>query len=130
MELVMKKMFVLLCACLLLGGLMGCGSSGTTDQIAAVNEMATILDGVKDDKSAEEALPKLEKAADKARVAGEKVASSKLSESEATKYAKELSEAQSKMSASAMKATLAAPKKSKDISAALAKAAPKNIKLP
>ena len=88
------------------------------------------MEGVKDDKSAEEALPKLEKAADKARVAGEKVASSKLSEGEATKYGKGLGEAQSKMSAAAMKAALAAPSKGKDITSALAKAAPKNIKMP
>jgi hypothetical protein len=126
----MKKTFVLMLAIVLLGGLTGCGSSATKDQVTAVNEMAVILEGIKDDKSAEEALPKLEKAADKARVAGEKVASSKLSEGEATKYGKELGEAQSKMSAAAMKAALAAPSKGKDITAALSKAAPKNIKMP
>jgi hypothetical protein len=126
----MKKLVVLLFAFLLLGGLTGCGSSATNDQVAAVNEMATILEGIKDDKSAEEALPKLEKAADKARAAGEKVASGKLSEAEATKYAKELGEAQSKMQSAAMKAASAAKGKSQQITAALAKAAPKNIKLP
>ncbi|HEY7307740.1 MAG TPA: hypothetical protein VH643_00105 [Gemmataceae bacterium] len=126
----MKNMCVLMFAFLLLGGLTGCGSSATKDQITAVNEMATLLEGIKDDKSAEEALPKLEKAADKARAAGEKVASSKLSEGDATKYAKELGEAQTKMSAAAMKAALAAPGKGKEITAALAKAAPKNVKIP
>jgi hypothetical protein len=127
----MKKMFVLLFAFVLLGSLSGCGSSAGKDQLAAVNEMASILEGIKDDKSAEEALPKLEKAADKARAAGEKVtAGGAMSESEATKYAKEMADAQTKLMAASMKAAMAAKGKSKEISAALAKAQPKNVKLP
>jgi hypothetical protein len=126
----MKKMFVLLFAFVLLGGLTGCGSSAGKDQIAAVNEMASILEGIKDDKSAESALPGLEKAADKARAAGEKVASSKMSSDEATKYGKELADAQTKLMAASMKAAMSVPGKSKEISAAVAKAQPKNIKLP
>jgi curli biogenesis system outer membrane secretion channel CsgG len=126
----MKKMFVLLFAVLLSGALSGCGSaSAAKDQIAAVNEMASILEGVKDDKSAEEALPKLEKAADKARAAGEKVASGgAMSESEATKFSREMGEALSKMQSAAMKAASAAKGKSKQITETLAKAQPKNVK--
>jgi hypothetical protein len=127
----MKKMLVLLFAALLSGVLTGCGSSPPKDQVAAVNEMASILEGIKDDKSAEEALPKLEKAADKARTAGEKVTSGgAMSESEATKYAKEMGEAQTKMQSAAMKAAIAAKGKSKQITETLAKAQPKNVKLP
>jgi hypothetical protein len=126
----MKKLGVLTLA-LVLSGVVGCGgSSAAKDQVAAVNEMASILEGIKDDKSADEALPKLEKAADKAREAGERVASSKLSADEASKYAKDLGDAQTKMSSAAAKAAMAAPSKSKQITAALAKAAPKNVKIP
>jgi len=127
----MKKMFVLLFAALLPGALTGCGSaSAGKDQLAAVNEMTSILEGIKDEKSAEAALPGLEKAADKAREAGEKVASGKLSESDASKYMKEMMEAQTKMQAAAMKAASAAKGKSKQITDTLAKAQPKNVKLP
>jgi hypothetical protein len=127
----MKKMWVPAFA-FVLAGVVGCGgaSSAGKDQIAAVNEMASILDGIKDDKSADEALPKLEKAADKARAAGEKVASGKMSSDEATKYGKELGDAQAKMQAAAVKAAMAAPGKGKQITAALGKAAPQNVKIP
>jgi outer membrane murein-binding lipoprotein Lpp len=127
----MKKVLVLLFAVVLSGTLTGCGSaSAGKDQIAAVNEMASILEGIKDDKSAEAALPGLEKAADKARTAGEKVASGKMSESEAATYGKEMAEALSKMQTAAMKAASAAKGKSKQITDAIAKAQPKNVKLP
>jgi hypothetical protein len=75
------------------------------------------------------ALPKLEKAADKAREAGEKLAGSKMSEGDATKYMKEILEAQTKMQAAATKAGTAAKGKGKEIMAAIAKAQPKT-KLP
>jgi hypothetical protein len=127
----MKKVLGLMFALLLSSGLTGCGSSATKNQLAAVNEMTSILEGIKDDKSAEEALPKLEKAADNARTAGEKIVSGgAMSESEAAKYAKEIMEAQVKMQAAAMKAAMAAKGKSKQITEALAKAQPKNVKLP
>ena len=127
----MKKMFVLLFAVLLPGALTGCGSaSAGKDQLAAVNEMTSILEGIKDEKSAESALPGLEKAADKAREASEKVASGKMSESDAAKYMKDMMEAQTKMQSAAMKAASAAKGKSKQITDALAKAQPKNVKLP
>ena len=120
----MKKMFVLALVFVILGGVSGCGSAAK-DQVAAVNDMASILDGIKDDKSADEALPKLEKAADKARAGGEKVAGSKMSESDASKYVKELMEAQTKMQAAAVKACSAAKGKSKQITDAIGKAQPK-----
>jgi hypothetical protein len=127
----MKKMFVLLFAVLIPGALAGCGSASSgKDQLAAINEMTSILEGVKDEKSAEAALPGLEKAADKARAAGEKVASGKMSESDAAKYMKDLMEAQTKMQAAAMKAAAAAKGKGKEITETLAKAQPKNVKLP
>jgi hypothetical protein len=127
----MKKMCVLTFGFVVLSAV-GCGgaSSSGKDQVAAINEMSSIMDGIKDDKSAEEALPKLEKAATKAREAGEKVAAGKLSEDEATKYAKEVGEARAKMQASATKAASAAPGKSKQIVETLGKAAPKNVKMP
>ena len=127
----MKKMFVLMFSVMLSFAVSGCGGAASAgkDQVAAVNEMATILDGVKDDKSADEALPKLDKAAAKAREAGEKVAANKMSTDEATKYAKDISEARSKMQASAMKAALAVPGKGKQLTEAIGKAQP-NIKMP
>jgi hypothetical protein len=125
----MKKISVLTLAFVLVSGIAGCGSAAK-DQLAAINEMTSILDGIKDDKSAGDALPKLEKAADKAREAGEKVSSSKMSEGDATKYMKEVLDAQTKMQVSAVKACAAAKGKSKEIQAAIAKAQPKNIKMP
>ena len=120
----MKKTTVLVLALVLLGGVAGCGSA-SKDQLTAIDEMTSILEGIKDDKSADEALPKLEKAADKARAAGEKLSGSKMSEAEATKYLKEISEAQSKMQTAAIKAASSAKGKSKQILAAIAKAQPK-----
>lgn len=123
----MKKLCV--CCLVLAGGIAGCGSAAK-DQLAAINEMTTILEGIKDDKSAEEAMPKLEKTADKAREAGEKVSGSKMSEGDATKYLKDMGEAQARMQSAATKAAASAPSKSKPILAALARAQPKNVKQP
>lgn len=125
----MKKIFTLTLVFVVAAGVSGCGSAAK-DQVAAINEMTTILDGIKDDQSADEALPKLEKAADKARAAAEKVASGKMSESDATKYLKESLEAQTKMQTAATKACSSAKGKSKEILAAIAKAQPKNVKMP
>jgi hypothetical protein len=124
----MKKTTVLVLALVLLGGVAGCGSA-SKDQLTAINEMTSILEGIKDDKSADEALPKLEKAADKARAAGEKVAGSKMSEGDATKYMKEMLEAQTKMQTAATKAAASAKGKNQQILAAIAKAQPK-VKMP
>ena len=120
----MKKTALLVLALASLGGVPGCGSA-SKDQLAALAEMTTILEGIKDDKSADEALPKLEKAADKARAAGEKLSGSKMSEGDATKYLKDITEAQLKMQAAATKAAASAKGKSKQILAAIAKAQPK-----
>lgn len=125
----MKKTAGLMLALVLLSGVVGCGSAAK-DQLAALQEMTSILDGIKDDRSADEALPKLEKAADRARQAGEKVVGSKMSEGDATKYMKEMMEAQAKMQAAAVKAGSAAKSKGQQILAALAKAQPKNSKMP
>jgi hypothetical protein len=50
-----------------------------------MNEMSTILESIKDDKSAEEALPKLEKAATRAQEVGKKLDALKLSEDQKKK---------------------------------------------
>ncbi len=124
----MKKTIVLALTGVLLIGVSGCGSSPAKEQVAALNEMTSILEGIKDDNSAQQALPKLEKAADKAREAGEQIASGKMSEAELKPYAKDIVEAYSNMLKAASKAGKAAKSKAMPIVMAVTKAQPNGVK--
>jgi hypothetical protein len=62
----------------------GCGGSSADslmkDELANMKDVASILEGIKDDSSAEAALPKLEKAADRAAELSKKAEALKLSD--------------------------------------------------
>jgi TolA-binding protein len=108
----------------------GCGGSANAegmmkDTIATMNEMAATLETVKDDKTADEAIPKLEKEVAKLKELKKKAEELKLPKDEdkklEEKYKPELEKATKRFQEAAMKAVLAAPAKGKLIGETLSK---------
>jgi hypothetical protein len=75
--------------CLLLGGLAGCGSSGLDglfkETLSLIREATALLQGVKDEASAQAAMPRLRKIGDRAAELTRKAQALKLSEAEKQK---------------------------------------------
>jgi hypothetical protein len=109
-------------------GLGGCGSKAENafkESIAAVNEMAQAFESVKDDASADAAIPRLQKAAQRFQDIAKQRAALKLDPSEEKRlqeqYMPEMSKAMQKLIVAATSAAFKAPKKARDMTAALAK---------
>jgi hypothetical protein len=105
-----------LCLVLLLGS--GCGGSSpadnfTRESIGIQTEMLSILESIKDDKTADDAIPKLEKAAVKLGETRKKFMDLKLSDDEgkkvAEKHQKELKELGEKIKGAMANAIKVAP---------------------
>jgi hypothetical protein len=119
---------VLVAAC----GLGGCGGSkaenAIKESIATVNEMAQALESVKDDASADAAIPRLQKAAQRFQEIAKQRAAFKLDPTEEKRlqeqYMPEMSKAMQKLIVAATSAAFKAPKKARDMTAALAKVKP------
>ena len=115
----------------LLVGASGCGGGPEAikkDQIWVTREITVILEGIKDDASADAAIAKLDKAADRLAELNKRFSEQSLSKEEGLKlmeYAQETADTQKKMDAAQTKALAAAPGKSKQIAAAMAKTTPK-----
>jgi hypothetical protein len=114
----------------LVGGLSGCGGSGGAEStfkemISAINEMAQVYESIKDEASADAALPRLQKAAARYRESANKMKAIKVTKSEDDRLEKqfkpELDKARTKLQQAIMNAALKAPKKAQEIIAALAK---------
>jgi hypothetical protein len=105
----------------------GCNNTGPEsalqEQIAALNDMAGILDSIRDDASAEATLPRLEQAAQRTAHANQVAQSMDLEgdqKKEARiKYRKDLRMAEAKLRAANLRAQMAAPTKRREIQAAL-----------
>jgi hypothetical protein len=108
----------------LLGGLSGCGTKAPppgkkdplAEKIAAINKVTSILEGIKDDATAEAALPRLEKPVTQFQEAGKKLKSMMSTSKEeadklVVKYGLELVGALMKVQAATERAGKAAPGK-------------------
>ncbi len=111
-------------------GLSGCGGSGGAegvmkDMLANMNEMTATLESIKDDASADAAIPKLEKQSARMKELTDKAKAMKLSPEEdkklQEKYKSQTDEAVKKMIAASVQAGMKAPKKAKEIAAAVQK---------
>ncbi len=85
----MKKYIVLGLFAVVLSGVGGCGGGGPDslmkEQIATLNEMSAALESVKDDKSADEAIAKIDKSCDKLKDISKKFNELKVSEADKKK---------------------------------------------
>jgi uncharacterized protein YoxC len=124
----MRKLLTFGFSLVLVCGLSGCDSSAETtikEMIAAVEDLTKIFESITDKASAEAALPKLQKAAERVHELGQKVKNLKVTKGEQEKLQKYLSQmetAAKKLATAAINATMKAPDKAKDIMAALTKA--------
>jgi hypothetical protein len=130
----MRKMPLWALGVALLGGLGGCGGNDPmsekkdplSQKVAAVRQITTLLEGIKDDASAEAAFPRLEKAVARFQEAGKKFDSLMSSSKEEAnqlieKHVVDLAEGLVKVQAAAAKAGKAAPGKKDQIMAVLNK---------
>jgi hypothetical protein len=123
----MKRALVMGLGFLLLG-MVGCSSPNAVElanqRIALMNEITTILDGIKDDSTATEAMPKLEKAVDRLVDLNKKAETVKASAEEFKQVQAKAGDflgAGLKMTGASMKAILSAPTKGKEIEAQISK---------
>jgi hypothetical protein len=109
----------------------GCGGGGADaimkESIAQLNEMATTLETIKDDKTADEAIAKLEKQGTKMQELKKKSEDLKLSKDDEKKlmdkYKDEMEKASKKLQEAMKSAVSKAPTKAMAIAAAVTKAA-------
>ena len=128
----MKKCIGLGLALVLLCGVSGCGSSeaeeAAKDLIATMNELTAILNGIKDDASADAAIPKIEKQAEKMSVLNRKMKLNKLTAEEdkklEEKYRAQVAEAGKKLAGAMASAIQKAPRKAQQILAAVSRVRP------
>jgi hypothetical protein len=117
-------------ALVLAAGLSGCGDSSAEsamkDMIAALNGLAESLESVKDDASADAALPQIRKAAQRVAAAAEKLQNQKVTQDEekrlGEKYKKELAKAQERLMRASMSAGMKAPKRALEFAVAMGNA--------
>jgi hypothetical protein len=126
----MRRLFGLGLTLVVVCGFSGCGGGGPEGQlkemISTMNQLADSLESIKDDASADAAIPKIESAAEKMGDLAKKMKDQKLSKEEdkrlQDKYEKELQAATKRMQAAALKAIQKAPGKAQKIGAAMQKA--------
>jgi hypothetical protein len=127
----MRRTWLCIFGVLLLVGGNGCRPStadiaaALKEQIAGMNDMASILEGIKDEASAEAEMPRLEKAAERVQQASKRMADLKPSPDQAqrlfTQYSGEQGTAALRLVNGAMAAETAAPQHSQRIKEILAK---------
>jgi hypothetical protein len=129
----MNRSAVFCVVVLLLCGVSGCKKSAeqlSREQVAAMNEATAVLESIQDDASAQRSLPKLEKAAARARAANEAVMRSwargggqqkALDDPNVTAQINQLTQAGMKMAGAQMQAMQRAPGKAAQIRAIMDK---------
>jgi hypothetical protein len=126
----MRAIAVLAISLLLGGAVRGAGSAEAAqtlrDMIAAVNHISALLEGIRDDASADAALPGLEQGAQRVKDLEKKLAAYPLTDAEKKKlrqeHRQEVEKAITRLYAAARQAGMRAPKKALQIQAALSKA--------
>jgi hypothetical protein len=118
----MKKGVILGVFAAVLCGVSGCGSSPdgiVKDNIAAMNEVSTALDSIKDDASADAAIPKIQKGMQRLKDNTKKLEEMKMSEEDKKKLMeandKPMKEAMEKMLKAGFSGPAKAPNKAKEI---------------
>jgi hypothetical protein len=128
-EILMRKVLGCGLALVLVCGVSGCGSSAAEqtmkDTIAAENELADIMEGIKDDASAEAAIPKMEKVGERMKEIVRKVKSLKMTKDEEKKlqekYKPEMEKMQERLKNATMNLVKKAPGKSQKVMQAFMK---------
>ena len=127
----MKKRLIFGFGLVMLCGMSGCSGSSAEgilkEQVAEMNNITTLLQGIKDDASADAAMPKIEKSVLRIKELDGKLKDLKMPVSEKKRLEdqyvnKEIPDAASKMQAALVQAMTKAPKKAMDIAAILKKA--------
>jgi hypothetical protein len=127
----MKKLVGMGIALVVLSALAGCSGGGgaeslMNEQIKTMNELSGVLEGIKDDASADAAVPKLEKLALQIKELDKKGKDIKVSADEKKKleekFKGQLEEAVKRLMAASVGAGMKAPAKAKQIQAAMEKA--------
>ena len=125
----MRTVFAFGVGLVMLCGLSGCGSSGpegtTKELISTMNEMASTMEGIKDEASGEAAVPKLQKAAERGQELAKKMESYKLSPEQKKKleetYKKEIEDVGKRLMSAMIQAGGKAPKAMQKIGEAMKK---------
>ena len=129
-EILMKKLAGFGVCLFLLCGVSGCGSSGPDatmkESIVVMNDLSSILEGIKDNATADQAIPKIEKQADRMKELRKKMQELKLSTEEEKKleekYKPETDKARERMQKAMKQALTNAPTKAMTISQTFIKA--------
>jgi hypothetical protein len=125
----MRKLLGIGLALFIVCGFSGCGSGGPEAQvkemISLLNQLSDALESIKDDASADAAIPKIESIAEKLSALGKRMKEEKPSKEEdkrlQEKYQKEVMDAQQRMQKAIVSAALKAPGKAMKLQEAFKK---------